>query len=64
MKTEWEQAFSEAMENEELDLSKELGDKYRSMMKAVEEYLNEAEKAYFRVGYIRGKMDAKKAGKE
>ena len=64
VKTEWEQAFSEAMENEELDLSKELGDKYRSMMKAVEEYLNEAEKAYFRAGYIRGKMDAKKAGKE
>ena len=60
----WEQAFLEAMENEELDLSEELRDKHRNIMKAVEEYLNEAEKEYFHAGYNRGKMDAEKAEKE
>ncbi len=59
----WEQAFSEAMENGELDLSSELNGKYRNILKAVEEYLDEAEREIFHAGYRRGKMDAKKSGK-
>ncbi|GEM_PF-6155364 len=59
----WEKAFSEAMENQELDMPDELCEKYRNVLKAVEAYLDEAERICFRAGYRRGKMDAKKAGK-
>lgn len=51
------------MENGELDLSSELNGKYRNILKAVEEYLDEAEREIFHAGYRRGKMDAKKSGK-
>lgn len=58
IKKDWEKAFSEAMENEELDLSERLCGKYKNVLKAMEAYLDEAEKVYFRAGYRRGRKDA------
>ena len=62
MKDKWEQAFLQAMGNGDLDLADNgLGGKYVDILKAIQEYLNEAEKVYFRAGYLRGEMDAAKS---
>ncbi len=64
MKEKWELAFSQAMENGDLALTDNgLGKRYEDILKAIQEYLNEAEKVYFRAGYQRGKMDAERSPK-